>query len=428
MKRLTGFNTQSHTMTIPSDSRHILEHVAECEGMEMQVHQRWAIALLRVREMKTAGDGWELSFHEPESRLEFEHPWPQPVIGGEKGNSSFNLFGRPEFLDEAGEWWQDTGTGAVRYCPRTGETAGNLDAVVPFTERLMTVEGCEQNPVHDIIIQGITFQYAGWTAPLREGHVTLQGGFPLIDAYKLAQAGLPWNANLENQAWIRRPESAVSVSWARHLAFTGCTFTALAATGLDLVTGCKDIEITGNQFHDIGGTALLMGSFAEGPTEVHRPYRASDEAYCERLTVRDNTVTDATNEDWGAVGIGAGFVRHCRIVRNEVARVNYSGICVGWGWNTDACGMRDNHIDSNYVHHFARQLYDAGGIYTLSNQPGSTIKGNRIDSIGPAPYATNDRGFYIYLDEATDGYTISGNRCTEEKYGDNKPGPDVRWE
>ena len=72
-------------------------------------------------------------------------------------------------------------------------------------------------------------------------------------------------------------------------------------------------------------------------------------------------------------------------------------------------------------------LYDAGGIYTLSNQPESQITNNTIKALGEAPYATNDRGFYIYLDEATDGYTISGNKCDAPKFGDNKPGPKVVW-
>ena len=60
--------------------------------------------------------------------------------------------------------------------------------------------------------------------------------------------------------------------------------------------------------------------------------------------------------------------------------------------------------------------------------PGSTIEDNIIDEIYPPKYATNLRGFYIYLDEATDGVTIRNNWCPEERFGDNRPGPDVHWE
>jgi hypothetical protein len=110
--------------------------------------------------------------------------------------------------------------------------------------------------------------------------------------------------------------------------------------------------------------------------------------------------------------------------------MNYSGICVGWGWTAHDTGMRNNHIINNKVSDYARQLYDAGGIYTLSNQPGSSIVGNQISAPAVAPYATNDRGFRIYLDAHTDGYTIDKN-VTEDRLirrdeiGDNHPGPNL---
>ena len=85
--------------------------------------------------------------------------------------------------------------------------------------------------------------------------------------------------------------------------------------------------------------------------------------------------------------------------------------------------MRNNRITGNHVHHFAKQLYDAGGIYTLSNQPGSLISGNRIEDLADAPYATNHRGFYIYFDEATDGFTVENNLCPDAEFGYNRPGP-----
>ena len=74
---------------------------------------------------------------------------------------------------------------------------------------------------------------------------------------------------------------------------------------------------------------------------------------------------------------------------------------MGWGWTLQESGMSGNRIEANYVHHFARRLYDAGGLYTLSNQPGSVMRNNRIEHLIDAPYATNDRAFYIYFDEAT---------------------------
>ena len=428
MERILEFDPIHHTITIPTPKD--VEVLKGQPSLEMVVHQRWAIAILRVKEMKIEGNKTVVSFMEPESRLEFEHPWPQPIINGEKGSSSFTLVNSSSFVNTPGSWnqWIKTNNCDILYMLRPEELNRESSAVIPRLNRLLTIEGYSQNRVHDIRFENITFEYAAWERPLRMGHVTLQGGFPLIDAYKLQQEGLPWSSTLENQAWIERPETAVSVRWAHHVDFVGCTFQHLAATALDYVVGVSDITISGNHFEDIGGTAILLGSFAEGAMEVHRPYMVAPESdeYCKRIIVSRNVIHDATNEDWGAVGIGAGFVRDVTIDSNEVSHVNYSGICVGWGWTPHDTGMANNRITRNHVTDFALQLYDAGGIYTLSNQPGSLIEGNTVEHIGAAPYATNDRGFNIYLDAETDGFTIRNNICPEGRYGDNHPGPNIK--
>ena len=397
MARMFGFDPETRTITIPTPPN--IDDLRRCESLEMVVHQRWAIAILRVKDMKVEGDRTIVTFHEPESRLEFEHPWPQPVINGEKGNSSFLL--------------------------RTTEQHDGI-------EQLVIVDGAEH-----VTFEGLTFENTCWNRPLHKGHVTLQGGFPIIDAYKLKESpGLPWDANLENQAWIERPVSAITVRDSKEIRFTECRFQHLGSTALDYESingGTVECCI----FEDIGGTAIMAGSFAESPREVHHPYQHLAER-CQRLLITRNIIHDATNEDWGAVAISCGYVSDCTISYNEVSHVNYSGICIGWGWTPHYTGMQNNHILNNTVSDYARQLYDAGGIYTLSNQPGSSISHNEIEQPYPAPYATNDRGFCIYLDAHTDGFTIEKNAIAvvtdstadmryirREDIGDNHPGSNL---
>lgn len=393
MERMIDFNKEERVITIPTPPDSVLLYFASKKTtLEMVVHQRWAIAILRVKNMQVHGDSTIVSFMEPESRLEFEHPWPQPVIDGEKGNSSFLL--------------------------RTTEQHDGI-------EQLVIVDGANY-----VRFEGITIDKTCWNRPLHKGHVTLQGGMPLVDAYKLKEnPGLPWDEGLENQAWIERPVSAVTVRNAHHIEFYSVLFQNLAATALDFVDNISDCKVQKCTFGNIGGTAIMGGSFAESPREVHRPYTNLAER-CQRLTITENFIVDAANEDWGAVAIALGYVRHCTVSKNYVTRVNYSGICIGWGWTPLDTGMENNLIVGNKVSHYARQLYDAGGIYTLSNQPNSSIKGNEISQPSSAPYATNDRGFCIYLDARTDGFTIENNTTEDrmirrEEIGDNHPGPNL---
>lgn len=421
MERMKDFDAGDRTITIPTPEYDL----SSAGQLEMVVHQRWAIAILRVKSMTPDGKGnTVVRFHEPESRLEFEHPWPQPVIGGERGNSSFFLVNALELLDEPGEWYQDYPSGRIYYYPKDNASMNAQQAIVPVVETLLAVEGTRERTVGNIRFENVAFEHASWLRPSYEGHVTLQGGFRLLDAYKLAVPGLPEKAELENQAWIARPEAAVTVRHAHEINFEGCTFRHLAATGLDYVTAVNNSAVSHCTFEDIGGTALQIGTFPDGGFETHVPYIPSvKEDICSDITVSGNVIRNATNEDWGCVGIGAGYVRDVTIDGNEVSHLNYSGICVGWGWTALESGMRNNRITRNHVHHFAGRLYDAGGIYTLSYQPGSVIAFNRIDNLVDAPYATNRRAFYIYFDEATDGFTVENNLCPDADFGYNRPGP-----
>ena len=428
LERMIDFNPEKQTITIPVSQSVNPKRLQNAGQLEMIVHQRWAIAILRVKSIDAKDGQAVVRFHEPESHLEFAHPWPQPIIGGEKGNSSFCLTNALELLDQPGEWFQEYPSGTIYYYPQAGENMETAEVIIPALETLVTIDGTLSRPVKHIQFNGITFAHTSWMRPSFQGHVTLQGGFPLLDAYKLQEPGLPEKAELENQAWIIRPETAIRVRGAEHIDFKHCTFRHLSSTGLDYEWAVTASSVEDCQFTDIGGTALLVGAFPDGGFETHIPFIPADvRELCSHITIRNNFISNVTNEDWGCVGIGAGYVRNMDVSHNEVCHLNYSGICVGWGWTSLESGMCNNRIEANYVHHFARRLYDAGGLYTLSNQPGSVMRNNRIEHLIEAPYATNDRAFYIYLDEATDGYTMENNWCPTERFDSNRPGKKNVW-
>ena len=428
LEQMIDFNPEEQTITIPVSQNVNPKRLQNAGQLEMIVHQRWAIAILRVKSIDVKDGQAVVRFHEPESHLEFAHPWPQPVIGGEKGNSSFCLINALELLDQPGEWFQEYPSGTIYYYPQASENMETAEVIIPALETLVTIDGTLSRPVKHIQFNGITFAHTSWMRPSFQGHVTLQGGFPLLDAYKLQEPGLPEKAELENQAWITRPETAIRVRGAEHIDFKHCTFRHLSSTGLDYEWAVTASSVEDCQFTDIGGTALLVGAFPDGGFETHIPFIPADvRELCSHITIRNNIISNVTNEDWGCVGIGAGYVRNMDISHNEVCHLNYSGICVGWGWTSLESGMCNNRIEANYVHHFARRLYDAGGLYTLSNQPGSVMRNNRIEHLIEAPYATNDRAFYIYLDEATDGYTMENNWCPAERFDSNRPGKKNVW-
>ena len=401
--------------------------------MEMVIHQMWAIAILRVKTIEKTGDRYKLTFYEPESRLEFEHPWPAPVLDSVhklNGSSAYYLTNALEFLDEPGEWFEDQQQGKLYYWPRPGEDMHTAAVRAPALTQLVIQQGTIDRPVSHIRWQGIEFSYSSWMRPSEQGHVPLQAGMFLLDAYKLKVPGTPDKKGLENQAWIGRSPAAVEASYANHMEFDQCRFTHLASTGLDLIRGTNTDTVSHCNFRDIGGTALQLGVYSDPGFETHLPYDPTDgREVCHDEWISDNYVTDCSNDDWGCVGISAGYVHDIYVGHNEVSEVSYSGICVGWGWTRTVNCMRNNHITGNYVHHYAKHMFDVGGIYTLSAQPGTFITDNRIDSIYHPPYAHDPHHwFYFYFDEGSSYITIKDNWCPEEKFMRNSNGPGNTWE
>lgn len=441
LTKITDFDKEGKRIIIPktdiisksilnTKGKSNLNATGKSSNLSMLLCQRWAIAYLRIKDATDLGNGnIALTFHEPESEIEFSHPWPQPVVEGDN-RSAFTLQNAYEFLDEQDEWYQEGDK--IYFYSKNGAPQ---NVVIPAATSLLNIEGSEQTPVSNITIENIRFEHSAWLRPNFEGHVTLQGGFRMLDAYKLPIEGLYHKAGLENQAWIVRAETAVSAKNCRKINFNNCHFNHLSATALDLISNVSEAAVSNCTFSDIGGTALQLGDFGEGSFETHIPYIPTDDSkLCNNIIIRGNTIHDATNEDWGCVGISAGYVRDVLIEENHVYDLNYSGICVGWGWTKLDSSMKRNIIRKNKVHDFAKQLYDAGGIYTLSYQPESQIVDNEIYNIGQAPYATNNRAFYIYFDEATDGFIVKGNKMhsdhpiPNEKFGYNQPGPDMQIE
>ncbi|PQA59075.1 hypothetical protein C5O19_05315 [Siphonobacter curvatus] len=426
MNRILSWNKAEQTCWIPAPK---FGGLPQAYGLEFFIHQWWAVATLRVRKMEVQGDSAQLFFHQPESRIQSEHPWPAPWISKETGNSAYYLINAIQFLDEPGEWFLDIRTQKLYYYPKADENLSTAEVIAPYLETLVRMMGTVDHPVSYVEFKGIAFEHTGWLRPSREGHVPHQAGLYMLDAYKLKIPGTPEKKTLENQAWVGRPTAAVEVSYATHTGFENCRFEHLASTGLDYHRGVQHNHITGNLFRDIGGTGIQAGVFSDEAVEAHLPYQPQDEReVCSQLSIRNNLITNVTNEDWGCVGIGAGFARNLSIEHNEINEVGYSGISMGWGWTPTINVMRNNRIRANKIHHYGKHMYDVAAIYTLSAQPGSQIIENAIDSIYKAPYAhIPQHWFYLYTDEGSAYFTIRDNWTPTEKYLQNANGPNNVW-
>lgn len=426
LSRMLVWNRTNREVEIPTGS---LAGLRTPASAEMIFHQQWEIAICRLKSIRVEGDRARLAFQSPEDELQFEHPWPQPVMS--TNGAPFHLANAIEFLDEPGEWFQELPSGRFYYWPLEGEDLKSADVIAPYLETIVQIEGSLDQPVANIAFNGIQFSHSAWLRPSRAGHVPLQAGMFLLDAYKLSPKGTDYHsAGLDNQAWVGRPPGAVSVVNANHVTFERCSFKHLGSAGLDVQSGTSSNTVEGCVFRDIAGNGIQLGKFSDPGVEVHRPYNPADQReIATHQRISNNLITDCGNEDWGCVGIAVGYGREIAIEHNELSHLPYTGISIGWGWNKATNCMRDNRIIANHIHHIAERMCDTAGIYTLSPQPGTLIASNSVHSIRMSPYVSDpEHWFYLYLDEGSSYITVRDNWCPEERFLQNANGPGNVWE
>jgi len=181
-----------------------------------------------------------------------------------------------------------------------------------------------------------------------------------------------------------------------------------------LEAGSQDNVISGCEFTDISGSAIQVGGVQQ---EDHHP--ATADAIIRNNTVSNTSIHDVAVEYEGGVGIFVGYTEGTRLVHNDLSRLPYSGISMGWGWGEEDAGggapnyyqpfhystptpAKNNVIAYNHIHQVMQKLQDGGAIYTLGNMPGTVIAWN---------YVHHNRGTPggIYLDEGSGGIEITSN-------------------
>jgi hypothetical protein len=315
-----------------------------------------------------------------------------------------------ELLDEPGEWYLDRRARAVYYRPRPGEDMTRTEAIAPALERLMDVRGTPAEPVRDVHFVGLVFSHATWLRPGERGLVDVQANFELDPDKLLKRTGTVTTVHNEH---LKSPSNIVCRA-ARGVRFEGCTFTHLGSGGVDLECGSRDNAIVCCEFSDISGTAIQVGDVLK---DDHHP---DDPRFVvSNNRIANNYIHDCAVEYNGGVGIFVGYTDGTVVAHNEICNLPYTGVSIGWGWGEEDAGggatnyfqpfrydkptpARRNSCEFNHIHHVMLTLHDGGAVYTLSNQPGTVVRGNHIHDNKGGPGG-------IYLDEGSGFIEVAGN-------------------
>jgi parallel beta-helix repeat protein len=276
---------------------------------------------------------------------------------------------------EPGEWSQ-SGT-IIEYRPTTTDerefAAGRLRAVLPCTPELLEIG----KGAHDVEVDAIGFAHTG----------------DLVRniAQTPAQAGV-----------TAKFAAAIAVRDASRITFDRIEVFGTASLAMSFARAADCPVVTNSRMSDLGGGAVVVGDASAAYTPVASP---KDEPETCGVTLKKNVMIDGGKVWPGAAAVWIGDADRNTIVDNEIRRFRYTGISVGWNWG-GRHRSRHNVIEHNRISDIGMgAMSDLGGVYTLSDLEGSTIRHNVIEDIVARRYG----GFGIYLDRATSGVTVENN-------------------
>ena len=371
--------------------------------IEFCYQDAWCHTRCKVASIKQEGAGSFVSMLQPQ----FTHARTKE---GRQLNLPRYIENALELLDEPGEWYLDRATGTLYYRPLVGEDLAQVEVIAPAVEKLVDIRGTLEEPVHDLYFEAVTFADAGWLLPSCVGLVDVQANFVVN-----AKAPLPRDGTLAavHNEYLKSPANVVCHA-AKNVRFHRCTFTRLGGAGIDLEYGSQENVISGCHFYNISSTAIQVGDVLR---DDHHP--TDERMIVKNNSVKNNYVHDIGVEYMDAVGVFVGYTEATTIAHNEITRLPYSAISMGWGWGEEDVGgvpkyyqpfkydtptpSRNNLVEHNHIHYVMQKLQDGGAVYTLGNMPGTVIRGNYIHDSQGGPGG-------IYLDEGSGFIEVTKNR------------------
>jgi hypothetical protein len=228
----------------------------------------------------------------------------------------------------------------------------------------------------------------------------------------------------EGENHVARIPGGVRLAAVTRATVTDCSFQHMGGSGLDLYGGVQHSAVRGCFVSDISGTGLQVGSASACPhcpscggcrgapcrvppgaaaaasvTEPAgiglgmsppcppigdgkgTPFKRADL----NITLEDNVVADVAVEYSGCVGFWGGVTAQLRFRYNEICRVPYSGLSLGWNWAIPTANtiQRGQEISYNRISYWLQsRLADGGATYMLGPQPNSTHHHNYIHDGG----------------------------------------------
>lgn len=352
---------------------------ANPSDMEVEWAWAWCQNIACVRDITSENGLTIVKMQQPYGAIASKMRWCP--LGGSKG-FVYTLHNAFELLNKPGDFYFNRVTKTLYYYSR-GEDMASAAVFAPLSEGLIRIDGVSvASRVHNLQFYGLTFQHDHYLLTDIGGSRGFVGSQSSAIFYKFRNDGDHNKAYFTNEDL---PQATVELRNCDGIRIERCRFYQLGSPiVVCLYNDVLNTTVIGNVFKDLSGNAVNIGH----PQHYSIPLAGSlfppgVAGLCKNDLITDNVVRNVSTEFKRIEGICGYDLDSVEISHNDVQKLPYGGIAVGWWWGASGSipppkTPRDVKINYNRVSFDHYRLTDGGGIYVMAPTPGGQIDGNYI--------------------------------------------------
>ncbi|WP_062429986.1 RICIN domain-containing protein [Herbidospora daliensis] len=361
------------------------------DDIEIETGTTWTTAIVGVRTVTSDGSNRIATFQQPGAAIAQGAFNGNAQVGG-----THKLMNAYEFLDTAGEFFFDKTTKTLYYYKAGSENMSTASVFAPnnVTTLIKIAGSSTSSRARNITLTGLTVQHSDWNLFNVAGSVLKQAQQGNLGALAYAKQ----NFHAYTYRNVDTAPGIIQIDNADGLLLQGNRIQHTGVDGISMVNDVVNSQLIGNFTNDVAGSAIVVGHpqhvyIGDYTSSNREKYPVAVEGAPKNIEIKNNYIYDSAVLFWGHSPISAYFADTLSIQRNRIEKAPWSGVTLGWGWwnfdgssgsirpNQPTTVAKNNTISYNHFVDTVQRLSDTAPVYTLGNQPGTTITNNYMQGV-----------------------------------------------
>ena len=308
-------------------------NTADVQGIELHIEVEWEYEIMHIDRIDATDKDSEgrIAVYIDEGDFNAVVKPNLPYV-----NRYYWLENALAFVDTPGEYYYDKAAGKLYYYPREGETVGTCTYEYGTVEKVFAFDNVKNITLEGFTVTGTDNRYVetnGYYDGSQAGG-TSRGMHEYAAIYGIhVQNGTFYRMNIKN----------------------------VAADGIQIGGGMKNIDVDSCKFTNIGASAVRLGNGNA---------KWSDTNCLDGGSINNNLLDNVAWYFRQNVALYVTIAKDFQLTHNSIYNCSYSAISVGWSWSSvdwrlgQGYNLYNVEIAYNYIENYMTDMSDGGAIYT----------------------------------------------------------------